>query len=263
MKKILGLIVTVVFTIGMSSAAFADNGNNDGNHEHHGHHGHHGNHDNDGCDNDNGNDHEHNGNHDTRNNDNDDDCGGNNNGGSKNLECNGTFSNVTFKKVTVPSGASCYLYNVHASSVQAKPGSVDTYVIDSTIEHNVMANGATGTVKVGSNDCKYDPEVGNNLMVKDSHNVLICYVHAGNNIVVTGNDGAITVRESAADNNLHVSRNDAYTGGAGTHRHPDWIRVRGNTIGGHIQVRGNDRHVKVWKNTTGTGYQCSGDVTGC
>lgn len=167
----------------------------------------------------------------------------------KNLNnCDGVYSG-TYKNVTVQSGGSCTLTAdaVVLGGVHAKKGAKNLYVHTAT-GRNIQAHGVTGTVHVGPVGCKYDPPVGNNVMVKDSHNVLICYVHAGNNIKVTDNDGCITVRDSIAENNLTVSRNDRFTGNCNlSHRRPGAIRVLNNGYGNHLTVTANSGRLEIVK----------------
>lgn len=156
----------------------------------------------------------------------------------KNLRCDGVVTGGTYKNVTVNSGDSCTLSDVTVTgNVHGKKGSVDISILDGTVAHNVQVNGAVGTVRIGNKiGCKYDPPVGNNVHVTNSHNVAICYVNADNNIMVTRNDGRVTVRDSSAGNNLSVSRQLAYVsdGNDKDHRHPEYVRILDNTWGNHL-----------------------------
>jgi len=160
----------------------------------------------------------------------------------KNLrDCNGTYSG-TYRNVTVQQGSSCVLTAdaTVVGGVHAKAGAANLYV-HTDVGRNIQANGVTGTVFVGPEGCKYDPTVGNNVHVMKSHNVLICEVQAHNNIMVTGNDGLITVRDSTAGNNIHVDRNlRCVSDGHVTHRRPGAIRLLRNTADQHIHVFHND-----------------------
>jgi len=99
----------------------------------------------------------------------------------------------------------------------------------------------TGTVLIGPTGCKFDPLVGNNVHVTKSHNVLICFVTTRNNILVTGNDGRVSVRDSVAGNNIHVDRNRAWVkDGPVRHNRPGAIRLLRDTAGNHIHVFHND-----------------------
>ena len=170
-------------------------------------------------------------------------------------DCNSVLTAADYpdgvKNVTVQEGGSCTLAEglVVTGGVHAKKGAVNLYVY-TAVGHNIQAMGVTGTVHIGPADCGYDPPVGNNVMVKDSHNVLICAVSAGNNIKVTGNDGKITVRDSWAGNNIDVSRNLPYVEDAvpSGHLNPDWIRVIRNKAGNHITAKGNARPVVMRAN---------------
>ncbi len=161
---------------------------------------------------------------------------------ARDLTCDGTYRNVTVKNVKVEPGASCTLVdstvlgNVHARDA------VDVLVLDTDVAHNINVMGATGDVKIGNAvGCSFDPSTGNNIMVKKSHNVLICRQDVDNNIMVTGNDGRITVSDSAAGNNIMVNRNRAFVpDGDATHSVPGAIRVIRCTVRGHLFTKGND-----------------------
>jgi hypothetical protein len=177
--------------------------------------------------------------------------------GVKNLkDCDGVYSG-TYKNVTVQPGASCTLTPaaVVTGGVHAKAGAANLFV-ETAVGRNIQALGVTGTVYVGPGPdesgklCTFDPPVRNNVMVKKSHNVLICWVTSGNNIKVTGNSGQVTVRNSHADNNLTVSRNVKYTGGKTKHRHPEWVRVLNNTYGNHLTAVNPERPKTVLKGNT-------------
>lgn len=164
-----------------------------------------------------------------------------------NVDCNGVLRAADYpdgvKNVTVNEGASCTLSEglVVSGGVHAKPGAVDLLVY-TEVGRNIQALGVTGTVHVGPESCKYDPPIRNNVMVKKSHNVLICWVWSGNNIVVTGNDGQVTVRDSHADNNIMVNRNKKYVAdGPVAHRKPGAIRVLRNEYGNHLFTKGNHK----------------------
>jgi len=156
----------------------------------------------------------------------------------KNIRCDSTVTGGTYKNVTVRSGDSCTLSGVTVTgNVHGMKGSVDISILDGTVAHNVQVNGSTGTVRIGNKTgCKYDPPVGNNVHVTNSHNVVICYVNADNNIMVTRNDGRVTVRDSSAGNNLSVSRQLPYVsdGNDNDHRHPEYVRILDNTWGNHL-----------------------------
>lgn len=167
--------------------------------------------------------------------------------------CNGTYQNVTLKSVTVRSGSSCTLKNVVVTGgVHAMKGAVNLYVLDSTVGRNIQANGVRNNVVIGQSGCKYDPTVGNNVHVTNSHNVLICWVSAKNNIMVTANDGRVTVRDSVAGNNINVTRNRAYIsdGNDTDHNHPEWVRVLRNKYGNHLFVTNKERPRTVVRGNT-------------
>ena len=161
---------------------------------------------------------------------------------AKNLACDGTYTGVTVKNVRVKPGDSCVLVDSTVTgNIQARQA-VDVKVIDTDVAHNINVMGATGTVFIGHKGCRYDPSAGNNINVQKSHNVLICQMKVDNNIMVTGSDGRITVRNSSAGNNVSVSRNLAFVADAGTvgHAHADWIRLIHVSAANHVFTRGND-----------------------
>lgn len=160
----------------------------------------------------------------------------------KNLrDCDGTYSG-TYRNVTVQEGGSCVLAAgaTVVGGVHAKQGAANLYVY-TDVGRNIMADGVTGTVFIGPEGCKYDPTVGNNIHVMKSHNVLICRVAVRNNIMVTGNDGRISVRDSTAGNNIHVDRNlRCVSDGHVAHSQPCAIRLLRDTADNHIHVFHND-----------------------
>jgi hypothetical protein len=160
----------------------------------------------------------------------------------KNLrDCDGTYSG-TFRNVTVQAGGSCILSPGAEviGGVHAMPGAANL-IVHTDVGRNIQAQGVTGTVLIGPRGCKFDPIVGNNVHVNASHNVLICSVTTKNNILVTDNDGRISVRDSVAGNNIHVDRNRAWVkDGSVGHNRPGAIRLLRDTAGNHIHVFHND-----------------------
>lgn len=162
-------------------------------------------------------------------------------------DCNSTYENVTLKSVTVLEGSSCVLKGVTVThGVHAKKGAENLSVLDSTVGRNIQANGVTENVVIGQSGCKFDPTVGNNVHVTNSHNVLICWVSTKNNIMVTRNDGKVTVRDSVAGNNLMVTRNKKFVAdGSEAHRFPEWVRVFRNGYDNNLFTSNPARTVKV------------------
>jgi hypothetical protein len=160
----------------------------------------------------------------------------------KNLkDCDGTYSG-TFRNVTVQEGGTCILTSGAevVGGVHAKPGAANL-IVHTDVSRNIQAHGVTGTVLIGPKGCRFDPTVGNNVHVTASHNVLICAVTSRNNILVTDNDGRISVRDSVAGNNIHVDRNLAWVkDGAVGHNRPGAIRLLRDKAGNHIHVFHND-----------------------
>jgi hypothetical protein len=161
----------------------------------------------------------------------------------RSIQCNGTLNlgNSPKTKVVVASGASCTIVHSTIKSLRTKPGAVDVRVSDTEVTRNLMVRGATGTVHIGPAGCGYDPMVGNNVVVRNSHNVLICFTKVDNNIMVRNNDGRITVRDSSAGNNIRVNRNLAFVAdpGPAPHARMSAIRILRNEADNHIVARGN------------------------
>jgi hypothetical protein len=173
----------------------------------------------------------------------------------KPITCDGELelADAPKAKLVVPSGASCTVVDSTIKSLRARPGSVDVRVYGTEVTRNLMVRGATGTVHIGPKDCRYDPVVGNNVIVRNSHNVLICFTSVDNNIMVRNNDGRITLRDSSAGNNIMVNRNLAYAPAAGdpTTLKAAAIRLLRLAADNHIVARDNDpgREVVARDNT--------------
>jgi hypothetical protein len=163
----------------------------------------------------------------------------------KALVCDNTKADPytgTYKSVTVPAGASCYLKNaVVRGNLKALHGSVDVYVINTEVRRNIHIRGAERDVKIGPRHCRFDPIVGNNIKVSRSHNVAICVMSVKNNIMVTRNDGRMILRDNNVGKNIKVMNNLPYSRrpGDGQHRVIDAIRLRHNVAGRHIVVKRN------------------------
>jgi hypothetical protein len=171
----------------------------------------------------------------------------------KNLrDCDGTYSG-TYRNVTVRAGATCILTSgaTVVGGVHAKSGAANL-IVHSAVARNIQAMGVTGTVLIGPTGCRFDPLVGNNVHVTKSHNVLICFVTTRNNILVTDNDGRISVRDSVAGNNIHVDRNRAWVkDGPVGHNRPGAIRLLRDTADNHVHVFHNDdSRVLILKNNS-------------
>jgi hypothetical protein len=159
----------------------------------------------------------------------------------------------TYKSVTVPKGASCFLRNavVHGN-VKALHGATNVYIVNTQVDRNIMLTRVTRTVKIGPGGCRIDPIVGNNIKVTRSHNVLICLMSVDNNVTVTRNDGRISLFRNHAGNNIRVVGNLPYDRMPGDGHHPviEAIRLRHNVADRHIVVRRNqDRPLRMVDNT--------------
>lgn len=153
--------------------------------------------------------------------------------------------------VVVAKGDSCYVIGAEIHSVRAKDAK-HVYILDTAVAHNVMVQGTTHNTVIGDRGCNFDPVAGNNVMVKDSHNVAICYMTVDNNIRVTGNDGRLVLRYNDAGNNIHVVDNLAYDRqpGDGKHRRIGAIRFHHNAADNHNDLRRNSgRKVLQWDNS--------------
>lgn len=167
----------------------------------------------------------------------------------KPIRCDGVLKlgDAPKAKLVVRKGDSCTVVDSTIKSLRARPGSVDVRVYGTEVTRNLMVRGATGTVHIGPKGCRYDPVVGNNLVVRNSHNVLICFTSVDNNITVRNNDGRVTIRDSVAGNNLRANRNLAYAPKAGDPktRKAAAIRLLRNQADNHIVARGNHPSRKV------------------
>lgn len=175
------------------------------------------------------------------------------------VECNNTRETAYTAddpsvQLVVPEGGTCFVVDAVFHSLRAQdPDSV--FIFGSNTghgaEHNIMIDGATGSVVIGSEGCAFDPFVGNNLQVTDSHDVLICEVVVDNNLTVTGNDGRITVRDSLACDNVSVSRNLPYAEDASTnHRNPGTIRLIEVAAARHVFTKDNADRVVIRRDVT-------------
>jgi hypothetical protein len=160
------------------------------------------------------------------------------------LVCDNTASTPatgTYSSVRVPAGASCHLENATVTGNLIARNARNVYVINTDVRRNIEIRGTRRDVKIGPRGCRFDPPVGNNILVTRSHNVAICFMTVGNNITVSRNDGRLMVRRNVVGSNLRVVDNLAYDRrpGDGRHRLIDAVRVRRNEAGRHIVVRRN------------------------
>ncbi len=128
-----------------------------------------------------------------------------------NFVCNGTFDHTTFEgNVVIPDGATCIITNSTVEGnvrTQANAAPELVRLIDTDVRLNIHIRNVTGSVTIGSPDCLIDPEVGRNLMVRNSANVAICEMSIGNNLVLRNNTGRLMARDNLACNNIRVVRN--------------------------------------------------------
>ena len=150
----------------------------------------------------------------------------------------------TYKRVTVPRGASCYLKDaVVNGNLKALHGAKDVVVLNTEVKRNIHIRGAERRVKIGVPSCRFDPPVGNNIKVTRSHNVLICFMTVRNNIMVTRNDGRITLLNNDVGRKIQVTNNLPFNHkrGDGHHRRIAAIRLFDNVAGNHIFETRNPR----------------------
>lgn len=147
-----------------------------------------------------------------------------------NAICSGTLAAGTYNNVTVAPGANCFvgtnvtiLGNFRATK---SPGRV---IVRTDVGHNFIVAGATGRVTFGPKGCHADPRAGNNLIVRNSRNVAICFATVDNNIVLRNNTGRLMLRDSLACNNIRVVNNDVRI-----------LRVLRNAYEGNFTVARND-----------------------
>jgi hypothetical protein len=159
-----------------------------------------------------------------------------------NVVCNGALVGGTYRNVTVKRGDTCVLADVKVNGSVHANGARNLLVHDATIRGNVVARHVSGDVYLGSKQsCKYDPVVGGSVVVKHSHNVLICDMTVCKKVVLKHNDGKITVRSSTA-RKIVVKYNRQFVRDRGdsTHRGLSTIRlihVHGRVVAKHNAPR--------------------------
>lgn len=164
------------------------------------------------------------------------------------LVCTGKVIGGAYHSVTVPEGESCTLIRVTVRhNVKALHSPHDVKVLNSVVGGNVHVNGATGLTHVGQRFCKHDPPVRGNVLVYNSHEVLICYVD-GHNIQVRRSDGRITLRDNTA-HRISVSNNPECVDCGTAHRRSEAIRLLRNVAERHIHAFNNDREIIHRRNT--------------
>ena len=155
-------------------------------------------------------------------------------------------------QVIVEEGASCYIEDAVIFSLQADhPENVSILgtSLEHGVQHNVMIRGATGNVVIGNEGCAFDPKVGNNIVVRNSNNVLICQMSVDNNITVTGSHGRVTIRDSVACDNITASRNHAYDVTDSTHHNAGAIRLLHLRAANHITAVDNSGRTVIERDT--------------
>ncbi len=165
----------------------------------------------------------------------------------KNFTCNNdVLVEGTFRNVFVAEGADCTVgpdVTITRNFFALKsPGVIN---VNTDIGRNFMVANATGSVTFGPEGCKVDPHVGNNLMIRNSANVAVCFATVDNNIVLSGNTGRLMLRDSVACNNIRVVNNEI-------------VRVKNNVFGVNFTVKGNETVVRNSNNVKfdGNPQQC-------
>lgn len=126
--------------------------------------------------------------------------------------CSGEFDHRTFRgNVVIPDGATCVITNsTILGNVRTMGNGAPAVVriINTDVRLNIHLRNVTGSVTIGTADCRVDPEVGRNLMVRNSADVAICQMSIANNLVLRNNTGRLMARDNLACNNIRVVRND-------------------------------------------------------
>ncbi len=123
--------------------------------------------------------------------------------------CDGTYRHRTFITVVVQDGDTCRIFgSVIRRNLRTTGSPRLVKVINTPIRRNVVVRNVTERVIIGTRGCRVDPRVGNNVLVRDSHNVALCQMSVDNNIAVKFNTGRVLVRDNIACNNLRVVEND-------------------------------------------------------
>ncbi len=161
----------------------------------------------------------------------------------ENYVCDTTVDHATFEgNVVVPDGATCVITN---STIE---GNVRTWgagepemvrLIDTDVRHNIHLRNVTGRVTIGASGCRIDPEVGNNLMVRNSNNVAICEMSIANNLVLRNNTGRLMARDNLVCNNIRIVRNDLVGLRVLRNRYVVNFTVSSNTVDRTNRVEGN------------------------
>lgn len=168
-------------------------------------------------------------------------------------QCDGKLAVGTYGAIVVPAGADCVLQEgtIIRRGVRVKPGgSLKTFgveiggnvvshgarfvrLIETNIGHNIHIHDTKRGVTIGSQGCRVDPTVGNNLMVDDTRgDVAICYMQVDNNIKVTDTGRRASVFHSCAGNNISVNRTERKA------------RVKWSYYGNHLFMRDNSDNVR-------------------
>lgn len=157
----------------------------------------------------------------------------------KTTVCTGVIDDAVLNNVVIPKGKSCTLVDTYIN------GSVNTFkgrnltMADVTVRGNVNVKHLTGDFVFGAKGsaCRYDPMVGGSIVVNNSHNVLICEASVCKDVVLSGNDGRITVRESTARRFVVTDNNKFVKDGKAGHVRASVIRLI--DVHGKVIAKGN------------------------
>jgi hypothetical protein len=198
-------------------------------------------------------------------------------------ECTTTITGGTVGSLVVPEGETCTLIGVTVEgSVTVKAGAslftndlngvntriegnvfgrdartvrlIDTDVIGQGTTGNINLQRTTGPIVIGVEDCRVDPQVGNNItLINNLGTIAICQMTVGETITLQGNAKNIGVFDNVVGNSLII------TGNTG-----EFIRVRRNEVGvtngGSLTVKNNDSNVRLVDNTVANKLTCSGNT---
>ncbi|MDQ4038573.1 MAG: hypothetical protein M3313_09550 [Actinomycetota bacterium] len=196
-------------------------------------------------------------------------------------ECTGTITGGTTGSLIVPEGETCTLEGVTVNgNIRIEAGGalitddstingnvrgngartvqlIDTDVVGTGTTGNITLTGTTGKIVIGSEGCRVDPAVGNNITLIDNEgNISICYMTVGETINVQGtDDGRIGIHNNTVGNSLIVQDN---TGAR--------ITLTNNNVGvsggGSINVDNNTTTLKLnlTNNHSANALNCTGNV---
>lgn len=159
-------------------------------------------------------------------------------GHGKNITCDGVRSG-TYNNVRINRGDTCILLDSYVNGDVTGKGGRSAYLLDTTVVGDVSLHGFTGDIRIGNKSrCRYDPRIGGNLSIIDSHNVLVCQTTVCKAMRIKHNDGKIAVRDSAT-RRLIVRGNTRFdSDGPSNHAREHVIRLF-NIKADHVSIGAN------------------------